>query len=563
MGFLLWLWEFLRSAMQMIIPPSLRPQAYFGTARMGLDKVVKERMITIRRRIAWALHILLVIGVFFLLWWVNYRFDLERVLRSPWPVLHKIWLPLLFLLAYVLLWLGLWLWRMLGPDQESADFPDIEDAWNEGLLALSKAGIVPSEVPLFLLLGRPSGSMDDLFTAAQMSLQVRNVPAGPDAPLRVFASRKGIFVTCEGASLLGRQIELLLDEESAFGKQTIQREGALDDSGTPVVEVTGEPASSEERPVVNREGMLTQVEMMLGEQRQAAPMTIAEFVFKQQQEPTQARKRRQALLKNTEQVELQTARLQYLCRLIGRARRPYCPVNGILVVLPLASTSHDENATQTGAVCRHDLSAAREMLHVHCPVLAVLCDLEKAPGFTEMVQHFPVGEQRQRHVGRPFPLVPHLDPADIPRMIESGIRWLCQTLFPTFVYRLLEVKDTPAEGASKMIQEHSRLFQFLGELRERQNRMTLLLTHGIAVSDSGPSLFGGCFLAATGPDVATQQAFANGVFRLMLDNQSLVSWTDAALAEEADYRRLTRYCYIGTILLAVALMALVYYFWLS
>ncbi len=57
----------------------------------------------------WAVHALVVLAVVAALFWLNHVLDLDRVLRSPWPALHQVWLPLLFLLAYALCWLGWWL----------------------------------------------------------------------------------------------------------------------------------------------------------------------------------------------------------------------------------------------------------------------------------------------------------------------------------------------------------------------------------------------------------------------------------------------------------------------
>ena len=73
-----------------------------------------------------------------------------------------------------------------------------------------------------------------------------------------------------------------------------------------------------------------------------------------------------------------------------------------------------------------------------------------------------------------------------------------------------------------------------------------------------PLLLGGCYLAGTGGQPPLEQAFAAGVFRLLLEHQNFVSWTDAGFAEEARYRRLTVMSYVGA---AVALIAVVTFGW--
>ena len=60
----------------------------FGKARLhGLANVVR-----------WVLHFVMLAVVLGCLWYLNWYFDLEKVLRSPWPTLHRIWLPMLFFL---------------------------------------------------------------------------------------------------------------------------------------------------------------------------------------------------------------------------------------------------------------------------------------------------------------------------------------------------------------------------------------------------------------------------------------------------------------------------------
>src|SRR4051794_21603111 len=154
-----------------------------------------------RRALYWTAHVLVVVVVVILLGIVNHTGGLDRVLRTRWLGLYRVWLPLLFLLGYTLFWLIRWLYWLLGPEGPGA-FDDIEDAWTKARGQLEAAGIVLTETPLFLVLGRPGGSLESLFAATRMPFQVRHAPRDEPAPLHVYASREAIFVTCEGASLL-------------------------------------------------------------------------------------------------------------------------------------------------------------------------------------------------------------------------------------------------------------------------------------------------------------------------------------------------------------------------
>src|ERR1022692_3810931 len=61
----------------------------------------------------WCLHLLLWTGLLAGLWYLNRWGSVEQALRSPWPMLHRAWLPLGALLVYVLGWLGRGLWLAL------------------------------------------------------------------------------------------------------------------------------------------------------------------------------------------------------------------------------------------------------------------------------------------------------------------------------------------------------------------------------------------------------------------------------------------------------------------
>src|SRR4051812_17715686 len=73
------------------------------------------------------LHVLTVVLILVALGVANVVFGLDRYLRvplAPLTWLREVWLPILFLLIYSLCWIGWYLWRLLGPDQELSEFPD-------------------------------------------------------------------------------------------------------------------------------------------------------------------------------------------------------------------------------------------------------------------------------------------------------------------------------------------------------------------------------------------------------------------------------------------------------
>jgi hypothetical protein len=511
------------------------------------------------RGVWWVLHVVAVVAILGVLYWVNTFPGVRELLTAPTVGrirLIDFWLPILFLLVYLLCWLGWWLWQLLGPEEHQVDFPDIHAAWEEAAQALRQAGIGLTEAPLFLILGRPQGSEAALFQAAELPLVVKQVPANSQDPLHVYADRDAIYVTCAGASLLGRHAELLADKMpyGANGPGGSRLEmggdevGGEDDEFKTVRPGQGR-AGAQHREIqailrrVTDEGReLTEEERQRVRALGGMDGTGEVPVFRRSTVST---------LKNTPERERYTARLRYLCRLLVRDRRPYCPINGLLLLVPVAGAENDDDAHQTGAICQLDLATARQTLQVQCPLFALVCDLETVPGFREFIRRFPEKERKKR-LGQRFPLTPDLNEgvaaADV---IESSVHWVCQSLVPTWVYKLFQLERGRDDFATA-VQGNASLYRLMGTMLDRYKRLGQIFKRAVTVEQGVPWLFGGCYLAGTGRDAAQEQAFVAGVFRRLIENQSAVSWTPEAVAEDADYHRWATTGYLIMALLSVA-----------
>src|SRR5262249_38968194 len=172
MGFLTMIWNGIKYVVGLVFPIFAKARAY--------------RLSTTAR---WVLHVILVALILVGLYFLN----------KNWPSLlallpkqfREFWLPILFLLVYVLCWLGWYLWKLLEPDEQVSDFPDIDAAWQEALTELGEQGIDITEVPLFLVLGRPDSPEAGLFHASQLPFKVR-APQRASAPLHVYGNHDGI-----------------------------------------------------------------------------------------------------------------------------------------------------------------------------------------------------------------------------------------------------------------------------------------------------------------------------------------------------------------------------------
>lgn len=512
---------------------------------------------SIGRGLAWIVHIVFVIGIFVGLFWVNWYFEVDRYIKSPIlrnAGLQNFWLPILWGLVYILAWLGWWLWRLLGPEEDLIEFPDIEQAWDEAVRSLHQNGIELTDAPLFFLLGRPKAEEEATFAAAQLQLKVSGAPTRPDAPLHVYAGREAIFVTCPGASLLGRQAAILAGEVAPETGGAVTTEDALDKTlraddaaGFKDVQQVFARAKAQGRDHTQ----LTDAE------REEIRGLLAQEKSEQAQE--RVRKARPHLLKNANEVELLTARLRYLCKLIARDRKPFCPVNGLLVLVPFAALDSDDDANQTGLIYQQDVATVRKSLQVNCPMFALVCDLETASGFREFMERFPT-EQRQRRLGQRLPLAPDLAEGEtFASVVDRGAQWVCNILFPTYVYRLFRVESTGTDEAAGIVRGNVKLYQLMYQMRERRVRLSRLLTRAIGGEQRGPALFGGCYIAGTGREPRHEQAFVAGVFRRLSENQNFISWTDEAMEEEVKLESWTKRGYTGIAVFAALVIGVLVY----
>lgn len=495
----------------------------------------------------WTIHILLLLAVLVALVFLDQRFlKFSPFLKAP-AFLRGYWLAILFFLVYLVGLLGWWIYKLWGPEEEESDFPEIDEAWRKAVAALEESGIGLLDAPLFLVLGRPLGGEAAFFGAAEPELvfRVKGAPSSPDAPLHVFAGSEGIFVTCPSISLLGRQAAILAgDDRPAWAGDGPGGDGG-GGVGDSMGSITGTvmPGDFERMDVRQAAAILN-----LCRVEKRDPTAEEELILQRL-----GKRPRRSLLRQQDDVALLGAQLRHLCRLIVRARHPYCPINGILVLIPLAATEGEDEASQTGTLCRQDLQAAREVFQINCPLLALVCDLETVPGFQAFMGRLDRSYHKRR-VGQHFPLVPVLKKMSLADMTAAGARWICEVVFPTWVYRLFEVEGDGPEGLPEVVESNAGLFHLLSQMRERQARLSGVLGLIVPEEEGEPPLLAGCYLAATGRE-ARDQAFIAGIVHRLIKEQNWVSWTARALAEEKNLGRLTFWARIGLGAYAALLVA--------
>jgi hypothetical protein len=509
------------------------------------------------RTVRWIVHVLIVVAILVGLYFLGQYWRLEHWIHGS-NLVRAYWLPAAFLLLYGFAWFGWWLWSLLRAGEGGAEFPDIAAAWDEARDSLRQAGIDLREAPVFLILGHCEGREESLFGASLLSFKVRQAPRKPNAPIHVWATQEGIYVTCPGASLLGRHSMLMTGGDEGGAPAPEAR--ALEGDTLAQTNMPGGPADN-----------TPEIEAVLARARRERRLPTRE---ENRQMRTLLRKNQtlQALLRDPEQVARESERFGYFCSLLARDRAPYVPINGILALLPLAATDTDQDAFDTGNACQRDLALLREHLGVHVPVFGTVCDLETAPGFREFLGLFQ-GKQRHQRIGQRAPLAAEFanfagksgsESEGRTAMFESLAKWVCNCVVPRWVYKHFHIEGPGQQYTPELAHENDRLFLFMDDIRGRWRRLGMLLAKSFVAEDGDHPWFGGCYVAGTGMEPEHEQGFVAGIFRRLSEEEAkgIVSWTGQTLRQDAV--ALSRASLIwmaagGLLLLLLALLAYAFF----
>jgi hypothetical protein len=485
----------------------------------------------------WFLWIVLDLLFLGLLYFINSVAEIAPIVqRMPFqaPWLRHFFLPILGQLVIFLVVVLYWFYHLWFAEPDDSPFPDIDAAWQEAMQALTQAGIQLPRVPLFLVVGRPTAPEEHLFEASGMKLMVRQAPAHPNAPVHVFASNDAVYVTCRGASVLSKLAEILtLEGES-------ERYGGQDEEGEQGLDQTLRPGGKEQAVIELLRSSMGGQEITPSRKRALRRAAIMKPIGSD-------------FLSDPKEVARCKARLAHLCRLIVRDRQPFCGANGILLLVPVAATDTTGEAQFAAQAAQEDLNAVRRELKLDCPLVSLLVDMEQLPGFPEFMQRQPPKELGNRR-GSGFPMATRLPRDEVLEHVRASLGWVCTTYLQDSVYRIFQGESPQGEDPATLFPGNARLVLLLDEMNERAASLELIVHNAIAPENEPLFRYSGCYMAATGG--RGSQAFVAGVFQKLVKEQSGVSWTDAALAEDAECRTWATYYLILAFALLVSLVVL-------
>ena len=516
-----------------------------------------------KRRGVIAIHVIFVSLVLGGLVAAQIYFQLEAFVRSSSPMVRSLWLPMVGIIAYATAWSAWFVARTLRQPNDKPLFDSVTLALRDGMDRFTRAGIDPRKTPIYLVLGAPAGGIREFFSSSHIDLAVLPSAEEADEPIQVCGNREAIYVCCRDSSLIGHYArksagsllmaaaqrsvnELQADNEStirqarpawrsgdAAGKsasvatlsppayQTAKQSGATNAglsgaSATATLSMPS-PALSPAPSVETRESTgdttVQRVHETLG---QLETMTASVL------QPRQSRPLEMRLEASDAETLLQ--RLETLCQEIVTLREPYCPINGVIALIPLPACDHVEASDHVGMRLERDLKTIVETTDSHLSVQVVFCDFDLCEGSQPFLDRFPES-QRHRRLGAIIPAVPESESESAAGSLEKAVQWICNDLFPPLGFRLMtrDLQDTTMDRELGM--GNHRIQRLVQQMRDRGEGMSRLLRRSVA--GMGHRLrIRGCFLAATGmAGHASKQAFCEGVVPLILDMQNEVQWS--------------------------------------
>jgi hypothetical protein len=503
--------------------------------------------------------LILCVVIALVVFWIDRERSGVFVLNKPihWVVI----VVLVFVIPYVLYkTLQLWL------EGEVSQFPDIAQAWKAGMAELDRQGLNLREVPVFLVLGTAGNEQEkNLFDAARLNLNFREVPQGPSA-LHWYGSADGVYLVCSDVGCLTKLA-------------TLGRTREMSDEARPApVAPTGSsdfpmPAGPAARPRDQVTKTMMFGQSFAGEAPEAAPAPqpeptphagdirgtmVADDAVRarvaagmQPQRPSHG----QAIRLDLSEATLQERRLEYVCQLLRRARRTVCPANGVLTLLPyrLIQSSVPEEASEVQRAAKRDTATLLRALRLRCPVTALVVGLEEESGFRELVRRV----ERDRVVNQRFGKGHSLQNRLLPERLEAVAAHACGA-FEDWAYALFREKGSLNKP------NNAKLFALVCKIRGVvAGRLARILSDAYSADPNAEGeslLFGGCYFAATG-STEDRQAFVKGVFDKFPDQQGELEWSPRALAEDERYQVWARASLVLDTAMLLVVAYLVYQHW--
>jgi hypothetical protein len=482
-----------------------------------------------------------------LAYYSTYWIPESRVTWSYWFV-RRFYVAIQFLLFYLfvrLLIAGIQLFLT----RDLSEFEDINRAWEYGLDALAREGFDLQWLPVFLINGATPQQTKSLMESCRIPWKVSGGAEDTSSmALTFYASDEALFICLNDVGAVSRQLKKVATRSAAPSAN--RSDGGIAATMRPdqlraAVEQTRRPdqiqsaaagqtlapgalaaakAAATIPPPHQRGGETIRPGEIAGT---LAPGTLA---------PTSAAP---AVLEKLgkDELRLNHRRMEYFCQLLSTERGSYCPLNGLLQVIPLRWTQSAAHEPLMAAVA-HDLQSVHDSLHLQFPIVCLHAGLEDVTGLTEFIERGKEIDSRFRdsRAGSRFPGGLAVDEKTAGWVVERELIWFRDWVYAEFAKNLASPKNR-------------QLYQFLCALSLRRERLIRELRTVVGdLKLLHPARLTGCYFAATGSETS-RQAFVHGVMQRLMSEQNDVAWQPEWKAR--DRRRLWLTFILGLVTMVV------------
>ncbi len=480
--------------------------------------------------------------------------------RVTWPYwfVRRFYVAIEFLLFYLfvrLLIVGIQLFL----SRDLSEFEDINRAWEAGLDALAREGFDLQWLPVFVISGATPDQSKSLLESSRITWKVNGgTEDSRNAALTFHACDEALFICLNDVGAMSRQLRKVASR-GAGGSAGSAAASGRSDAGIPAtmrpdqlraaVEQTRRPDAADNpagRTLAPGAAAAAIAAANSPASHGRAGETIRPGAIADAKGSSTAPVAPASALEklSKEELQLNRRRLEYFCQLLVEQRGSYCPLNGLLQVIPLRWTQSNAYEPLMAAV-GHDVQSMHDSLHLQFPVVCLHVGLEELTGLAEFIERGKELDSRFRdsRAGSRFPGGLAIDDKTASWVIERGMIWFRDWVYAEFAKNLASPKNR-------------QLYQFLCALSLRRERLVRELK--TAVGDSRqPVRLTGCYFSATGPD-APRQAFVQGVMQRLMSEQNDVAW-------QPEWRsRDRRYLWLATVLSFVTLAVFsidIYFIW--
>jgi hypothetical protein len=495
----------------------------------------------LQRNIRRVRNFILMLAISTLLWFVCRLTSLDVNIQAPWRWMRPFWLVLIFWTSMLAFLATRRLIEILRAEPTRDLFPEIQEAWRHARRSLLDVGVSPSDLPIYLVLSSRPVEGAYLFDSQQLRLRNVKLPGSVDAPIYLDLTDSAIYIVCHDVSLTGvfvRRIQQSFDRLNLNPRTRVSKSMQLVPPSLLGINSTTESSGSIDEIKYAADELLFR------------PMNDLEL------EPSPS---------TQEEIEAISLKLSYLCELISNDRKPYCPVNGILVALPEIIAGSDKLTAHAADLVQRDIDCITDVTGLDLPFAVICTNIERIPGFEMLIEKVDES-QKLRYFGFALPTRLDLKPADWIKQIQRGLQWYRNSVMPSLFYKQFLGIDTGIVKAGEsdrraMIQANHISFKFLqraSDCFKRLESLCLKLGESHLNRFSSNPKFVGLFLTALEQKETGPWVFMYDMIKHLQNQQNAISWTPQAVAKDRSKRRFAMMIYLGIVCL-IAMTVCIYF----